>query len=232
MYTIYKITNIINNKIYIGLTKDTIENRLRGHIRHSRTGKSNQRLHQAMAKHGAEFFSIVALTTCEDIESACNKEIDFIKESNSKEYKIGYNMTDGGWARDGQSDSTKSKISASVQAHRDSLSEEDKKALTAKANAARRGSVESDAIREIRSSANKKRWENLDSAGKSELVSKMRAGMSEEGKERSIKALTNAFSPARMKGVKKSRVVCPHCGKEGGGPVMKRFHFSNCKDKT
>jgi len=23
--------------------------------------------------------------------------------------------------------------------------------------------------------------------------------------------------------------ICPHCGKEGKGPMMKRWHFSNCK---
>lgn len=30
---------------------------------------------------------------------------------------------------------------------------------------------------------------------------------------------------------KKDKVTCPHCGKSGGKPVMKRFHFDNCKHK-
>lgn len=29
--------------------------------------------------------------------------------------------------------------------------------------------------------------------------------------------------------VPKEKIVCPHCGTEGGKPVMKRFHFDNCK---
>jgi len=29
----------------------------------------------------------------------------------------------------------------------------------------------------------------------------------------------------------KEKVICPHCGKEGGKPVMTRYHFSNCKLK-
>ena len=27
----------------------------------------------------------------------------------------------------------------------------------------------------------------------------------------------------------KQKIICPHCGKEGGKPVMIRFHFNNCK---
>ena len=34
-----------------------------------------------------------------------------------------------------------------------------------------------------------------------------------------------------QKGVAKPKVVCPHCGKEGGKPIMKRYHFENCKNK-
>jgi len=33
------------------------------------------------------------------------------------------------------------------------------------------------------------------------------------------------------KGRTHSKHICPHCGKEGGGPVMFRFHFDNCKFK-
>lgn len=27
----------------------------------------------------------------------------------------------------------------------------------------------------------------------------------------------------------KEQIICPHCNKSGGKPVMKRFHFDNCK---
>lgn len=30
----------------------------------------------------------------------------------------------------------------------------------------------------------------------------------------------------------KIKIQCPHCNKVGSGPVMNRFHFSNCKSKT
>lgn len=29
----------------------------------------------------------------------------------------------------------------------------------------------------------------------------------------------------------RSKVICPHCEKEGGSNLMKRYHFDNCKDK-
>lgn len=38
-------------------------------------------------------------------------------------------------------------------------------------------------------------------------------------------------SSRALMGKKKERVVCPHCGKEGGVNVMPRFHFDNCKSK-
>ena len=33
------------------------------------------------------------------------------------------------------------------------------------------------------------------------------------------------------KGVADKKVKCPHCGKEGGRSIMKRWHFENCKNK-
>ena len=34
-----------------------------------------------------------------------------------------------------------------------------------------------------------------------------------------------------MSGRSKPKIVCPHCGKEGGLPQMKQWHFDNCKEK-
>ena len=36
---------------------------------------------------------------------------------------------------------------------------------------------------------------------------------------------------AANKGRKFPQQVCPHCGKEGAGPNMTRYHFDNCKSK-
>jgi NUMOD3 motif len=35
----------------------------------------------------------------------------------------------------------------------------------------------------------------------------------------------------KMSGRKKPIVTCPHCGREGGLPQMKQWHFDKCKEK-
>ena len=34
-----------------------------------------------------------------------------------------------------------------------------------------------------------------------------------------------------MQGKPKPMLQCPHCGKEGGAPQMKQWHFDKCKEK-
>jgi hypothetical protein len=41
----------------------------------------------------------------------------------------------------------------------------------------------------------------------------------------------NKKRSAKMSGIPKPKLVCPHCGKEGGAPTMKQWHFDNCKMK-
>lgn len=52
----------------------------------------------------------------------------------------------------------------------------------------------------------------------------------DEGKQK-LEQMKNKSLEA-TKGVKKERVVCPHCLKEGGKPAMIRFHFDNCKEQA
>ena len=59
MAYIYKITNTINGKMYIGKTEQTIEKRFQQHCSDSqRDGINNRPLYKAMRKYGVEFFSI------------------------------------------------------------------------------------------------------------------------------------------------------------------------------
>ena len=41
-----------------------------------------------------------------------------------------------------------------------------------------------------------------------------------------------AKSAAAQRGKAQPVVVCPHCGKQGGKPIMARYHFDNCKEAT
>lgn len=89
---IYKITNKINSKIYIGQTSGTIEKRFKEHIKQSKYNDTFH-LYRAMRKYGIENFEIEEIEECED-SLLSQKEKYYIKYFDS--YKNGYNMTIGG----------------------------------------------------------------------------------------------------------------------------------------
>jgi hypothetical protein len=43
---------------------------------------------------------------------------------------------------------------------------------------------------------------------------------------------SNAKTSKALSGIAKPKVKCPHCGKEGGAPQMRQWHFDNCKRKV
>ena len=90
---IYKITNNINNKIYIGCTTKTIEQRFSEHIHRSKNKKYNTKLYNSFEKYGIENFSINLIEEC-DSSLMFIKEIEYIKEYDS--YNVGLNTTFGG----------------------------------------------------------------------------------------------------------------------------------------
>ena len=94
MSFIYKITNMLNNKIYIGKTNRTIEERWREHVRSSKLANKNHiPLYKAFNKYGIANFCI------EEIEEVPYNIVDekeqyYIQYYNS--YYDGYNATIGG----------------------------------------------------------------------------------------------------------------------------------------
>lgn len=95
MYKCYKITNLINGKIYIGQTKKTLEQRLRTHWYSANKG-STYTLHKAIRKYGIENFKIELLFEFTTRLECDIKEIELIAENNSINKKIGYNSAKGG----------------------------------------------------------------------------------------------------------------------------------------
>lgn len=93
MAYIYKITNDINNKIYIGKTNFSIEKRFQEHIHDSKQYYENRPLYKAMNKYGIEHFHIEQIEEC-DNNNAAEREIYWINYYNS--YYNGYNATKGG----------------------------------------------------------------------------------------------------------------------------------------
>ena len=89
MYKIYLITNLLNLKKYVGITKLSIEERF---LQHTKRGFL---LTEAISKYGKGKFSIELIEKVESAERAYELEIFYIKEYNTKAPN-GYNLTDGG----------------------------------------------------------------------------------------------------------------------------------------
>lgn len=105
MVDIYIITNIVNGKEYIGITRRGYLVRFYDHIKTSRksnTKRGNYVLYRAMRKHGVENFKVELLEQVDTYEEAKLKEQEYISIFNSY-YKSslnwGYNMTVGGDGR-------------------------------------------------------------------------------------------------------------------------------------
>ena len=95
MGIIYKITNKVNNKSYIGYTINTIEERFKVHIQDSKKYK-NRPLYRAFAKYGVGSFTIEVIEEVPDFQLKV-KEIICIKAFGT--YRKGYNATLGGDGR-------------------------------------------------------------------------------------------------------------------------------------
>lgn len=126
IYTVYKITNLINQKIYIGYTSKTAEYRLSSHIYGAiKNPESHYRLARAIRKHGAENFITEALYQSPDKSHVANEMEDFfIRQYNSMDESIGYNMAPGGQGGDIKSKEQKRQLSEKMKVDNPSFNED------------------------------------------------------------------------------------------------------------
>ena len=101
MVNLYKITNQINGKVYIGKTVLTIEQRFKQHkadyIKRELT--ETRPLYSAFKKYGVDNFTIELIEQVKNDDIACQKEEYWIKQYNSYvgfDNCNGYNATLGG----------------------------------------------------------------------------------------------------------------------------------------
>lgn len=113
MCFIYKITNNINNKLYIGQTLQSIEKRWIQHKSEAKTYKKNQPLHNAIRKYGTENFTIEEIDGANSISELNYKEWLLIYKFNSLAPN-GYNCKEGG-NRPKYSNKTKEKMTNSAK---------------------------------------------------------------------------------------------------------------------
>ena len=85
---IYKTTNLINGKIYIGQHKHkTFDSNYFG---------SGVLISESINKYGKNNFSVELIEWCESLDALNEKEKYYIELYNTKDSKIGYNLADGG----------------------------------------------------------------------------------------------------------------------------------------
>src|ERR1035437_435355 len=88
---IYRITNKINGKIYIGQTIGSIQKRWKEH----RYFKRVSAISGAIKKYGEENFEIKTVVRCLNIDEMNHRETYYIKLYKSM-YPVGYNLRSGG----------------------------------------------------------------------------------------------------------------------------------------
>lgn len=108
---VYKITNKVTGKIYVGITNQGSGARYRHHWYEARIGESAP-IHRSMAKYGEENFTLEIIDFAETYDELKEKEKFWIKELNSRDRNVGYNLTEGGDGTFGRmhSEETKEKI--------------------------------------------------------------------------------------------------------------------------
>lgn len=95
MGVIYKITNSINGKVYIGQTAVSVKRRWNRHKFEATNGNSEMPIHIAMRKYGVHNFYYEIVEECQNSELDSREEYWILQENSF--YDGGYNATLGGY---------------------------------------------------------------------------------------------------------------------------------------
>ena len=113
---IYKTINLVNGKIYIGQKKsDVFIDQYRG---------SGKLLLKAFKKYGKDNFYAELVCWCKDKKELDERERYWIKESNSRDPNIGYNLAEGGEGSNGGGFKGKHHSEESIKKHREAAIKE------------------------------------------------------------------------------------------------------------
>lgn len=118
MVEIYKVTNKVNGKLYIGQTSRGVKKRKSAHIRNSfniNAPDYNCAFHKAIRKYSPENFIWEVLLVCDTVEEANRIEMLLIAEYNTC-HGTGYNSNEGGGSNLGfqHSEETRDRIRRAI----------------------------------------------------------------------------------------------------------------------
>lgn len=227
MNIIYKLTNKITGKSYIGMTIN-FQKRMNNHKSLSNKDNPKQHIHRSIKKYGWDNFDKEIIRN--DIESKQMLEAaEIFYISFYDTYYNGYNMSKGGENNFGYIYGKEHS-----EAVKRGLNRVEENGKTVAQNSAARtvqydrsgeknpfyGKTHTDEVRKRIAKNSEKLTGLKKSAEHCKNISKSTKGKpkSEEHKQ----ALREAHARQPLK-------TCPHCGKEGKGGNMTRYHFDNCK---
>ena len=206
IYYIYKITNLCNNKIYIGIHKTkSIDDGYMG---------SGKLLKAAIKKYGKENFRKEILETFNNEESMILKEqvlvtAAFVLDENN--YYIMPGGKFGSLERNNLSFKNKRHSLETIEKIRSSAIGREHTDATRK-KISKNNFSKTDPVRQK---------EHAKQAGSYRKSDEHKLKISE-----SMKKVHQEINPNL--GKVRQKVKCPHCGKEGANNTMSRWHFNNC----
>lgn len=233
---VYKITNLINGKIYIGLsTVNTQYNRKNYY-------GSGILIKKALKKYGKSSFTKEIIFETNELEDLQRFEKEIIYEYQDK-FEL-YNVAEGGqtghWTQFKSEEELKDIRDRQRQSLIEYYKEHDsptkgmKFEYGPKISEALKGKKQSPEVVQKRNRANtgKRRTceqkENISNAIKEAYSN----GFTEQHRASLSESLTGRnLSESHKEKLRKPKplMICPQCGKKGKGPVMYRHHFDNCK---
>lgn len=208
-YTIYKATNIVNNKVYIGFTENWPQ-RINGHNYDRRYGNAdNKAFYNAIKKHGWDNFAWEAIYQSHDEEHTLKvMEPYFITEYRSwvgfKDCN-GYNVTMGGEGATGYK-----RTPELIESHRKQMT-------------GRKQTEEHIAKRVATFKKTMNGTGTRYGPHSPESIEKMKQAQLGIPKSDAHK------QAMRLRPQDTARLTCPHCSKEGPYKNMMHWHMDRCK---
>ena len=233
---IYKITCLLNSKVYIGLSIKEPDEKYFG---------SGQLIKKAIKKYGKTNFKKEIIEYCDTLEKLCEREIYWITYYKNTLKEGCYNIASGGhsgswkaWMSEDKLKIVLDNIKKSAELKKGKYSSWNKglkyknekisKALTGKKQPA-------EVIEKRRKKLiGKKRTVEQIKKQSEAIRHRYKEGFSEDHKRKlsdSHKGISMSESAKEKLRKKQEIIVCPYCSKSGGKPIMKRYHFENCKQK-
>jgi len=228
---VYKITNLITGKLYIGQTTRTLEQRWKQHLVFVNRNK-NTKLSNAIRKYGTQSFLMELIEEALNQQILNDREQYWIEFYNTLDPKIGYNMTKGGTGGDTFTNNpNREQIQANMKL-RPGITDESrrKKSELLKQN----NPMHDPEIRARHKQAVEQReWKGGTVLKDLNTKQVTCPHCKKSGGYMSFKQF-HFDRCETLTGIKhtKPEYTCPYCNKAGkGASNMQRWHFENCKYK-